>query len=296
MRVLFIADKFDDEPRDGVSGFPGGAELTDAAIIDASPHETAKKKIREVTRTDLDSHDLIIIGNSKTMTSGQLRYISADTRYILFEHDMRICRYDGDFLRARKEPVHYYFKKCICPHIDLRKLYRNSLGTIFLTKKQYNVYRQNPFFRVQNVEILGCSAFDGNFLKRAGNTGARRGKRSGWAVFYSPHPVKGTRQSEAYCSDRGIIPVRIFDMMPDDVYSVFENSEQFVYLPAGIEWAGRMPVEARLLGCKVVVNENVGVTGEPWWEMDDAAALNFVRDTPARFWRLVEHLLNENTD
>ncbi len=295
MKILFLADKFDDEPRDNVSSFPGGAELTDAAIIEACPFEIIKRKISELKCPELNAFDLIIIGNLKTATSDQLDYITSNTNYILFEHDMRICRYDGDFSRAKKEPIHYFFKRCICPHLYLKKLYMNSKGAIFLTKKQYGVYKKNPFFKVEKMEILGSSAFNRYFFERIENSREKNIVKSGSTIFYSPHPVKGYKQSRDYCINRGITPDEISNKTPDEVFNILEKSDQFVYLPIGMEWAGRMPVEARFLGCEVIVNENVGVAGESWWNLNDDYAYDFVKDTPARFWRIVEKFLNENS-
>ncbi len=296
MKILFAADKFDDEKRDEVSRFPGGAELTDAAVIEACPFEIEKIKFIDLNRSEYNRYDITIIGNSKTATSDQLSYIASEQNYILFEHDMRICRYDGDFLRAKKEPVHYFLNRCICPHLKLKKLYKNSIGVIFLTRKQYEIYGRNPFFKAKNIEFLGSSAFNRSFFDRVEKFREKSVTKNGTAVFYSPHAVKGYKQSREYCVENSIIPEEIFDKTPDEVLDVFEHSEKFVYLPAGIEWAGRMPVEARFLGCKVIVNDNVGVTGETWWDTNDDEALEFVRDTAERFWRIVEKISNENTD
>jgi hypothetical protein len=51
-----------------------------------------------------------------------------------------------------------------------------------------------------------------------------------------------------------------------------------------------MVVEARLLGCEVVVNDHVGVSGESWWNLPQELAVEFLKDAPNRFWRLVEEL------
>ncbi len=55
-----------------------------------------------------------------------------------------------------------------------------------------------------------------------------------------------------------------------------------------------MVVEARLLGCDVVLNEHVGVAGEPFWTADRAGALEFLLGGPKRFWKLVEELLADD--
>jgi hypothetical protein len=51
-------------------------------------------------------------------------------------------------------------------------------------------------------------------------------------------------------------------------------------------------VEARLLGCEVVANDNVGVTGENFWGGSTDQAVEFLQRGPTRFWSLVEELLN----
>lgn len=296
MKILFLADKFDDEPRDDVSNFPGGAELTDAALIESCPWEIKKIKNQDILPEMLKDFDVHIVGNFKSRDKKIIKILNELGRHILFEHDMRICRYDGDFLRARKEPVHYFTHRCICPHLNLRGLYKSGLGTIFLTNRQLSVYKRNPFFKAKNIEVLGSSAMNSSFFKRVDDLKKKKNKnKKGTAVFYSPHPVKGYKESKDYCIGKGVNPIEIFDKTPDEVFNIFERSENFVYLPIGMEWAGRMPVEARFLGCKVVINDNVGVAGESWWDLSDDPAYKFLKDTPDRFWRIVEKLVNENS-
>ncbi len=298
MKILFIADKFDDEPRDDVCSFPGGAELTDAAVIEACPWKIDKIKIKNLNESKLENYDYFIIGNIRKATDGQIILISKKKdKYILFEHDMRLCRYDGDFFRAKKEPFHYFVKKCICPHIVLRTLYKNALGTIFLTHLQYSVYKENPFFNLDKVSILGSSAMNNDFFKKINSNIREETKDNNYVVFQSPHRVKGFKESYEYCKKNGIEPFKIKNLKPEEVLSVFKKSKKFVYLPQGYEWAGRMPVEARFLGCKTILNKNVGVAQESWWNLPDDIALMVLKDTPMRFWRIVRGFItNENTD
>jgi hypothetical protein len=122
---------------------------------------------------------------------------------------------------------------------------------------------------------------------------APRRARSGTSVFASPHRIKGFRAALRYCEARGIAPDGIRGLSPEQVLQHFAEHERFVYLPIGPEWAGRMVVEARVLGCEVVVNDNVGVAGEAFWGGDRTAALDFLAGGPRRFWTLVEALLDE---
>lgn len=292
MKILFIADKFDDVARDDLSPFPGGAEQTDAAVIEASPYKIDKIKFSDLKVETLEKYDIHIIGNSKSISNAQSEKIAQLKRHIFFEHDMRICRYDGDFLRARKEPVHYYFHRCICPHLKLRKLYSSAMGVIFLTYKQLERNKKNPFFRYKKNFILGSSAMNLDFFKRVEEykNEVEKIKKEGAAVFFSPHRAKGYERSLKYCKENGLKINLIKNVSPVEVLEIFKISKSFVFLPESIEGAGRMAIEARFFGCDVVVNENVGIAGEAWWNFSDKKALEVVKDTPYRFWRIVRDI------
>jgi hypothetical protein len=132
-----------------------------------------------------------------------------------------------------------------------------------------------------------------SFFKRVEKNNSRKDtKKKGTCVSYAQGPIKGFERAMEYCESRGIKPKIIKDLQPEEVLEVFEKTSQFVFLPEALEPAGRMPVEARFMGCTVVVNECVGVAGEPWWNLDDESALKFVQDIPDRFWRLVKHIFD----
>lgn len=289
-KILFVVDKFCDEPRDLRSPYPGGAEMTDAALIEACPWKLEGVRIKDLKWKHLADFDVHIIGNLSLASRQQIKDICHFGRHILFEHDVRICRFRGNFPEAW-EPAHRFWHWCICPHSYLRSLYGTALGAIFLTHRQMAVFHRNPFFSCSREMVLGGSAMDKSFferVKRFQSTSSRRKK--GTCIAYSRGPIKGFKPAMKYCQGNGIDPIIIKDMKPDQVLNTFEGASQFVFLPQALEPAGRMPVEARFLGCEVVVNSQVGVAGEAWWNLNDVQALKMVRAIPERFWHLVEHL------
>ena len=155
-----------------------------------------------------------------------------------------------------------------------------------MTALQQRWFDANPFFPGAASAILGSSLFDAAFFERVERLDPAR-KREGAVIFGSPHRIKGYKEALNYTQQHGMSPLVIRDLSKDEVLDVFESSEHFVYLPRGPEWAGRMPVEARFLGCEVITNERVGVAGEPWWSWRDEEALAYLRRAPARFWELV---------
>jgi hypothetical protein len=289
-RVLFLADQFSDAVRTRHDRHPGGAELTDAAALAACPWPVTQRRFLEFSRGESRSYDLLVVANSQSATPEQLSEIAATGRHIAFEHDLRVCRWRGNFPMSI-DPLHRRLQRCWCPHPESRGLFESAAGVIFLTAFQERIYRNNPSFRCAASRVLGSSLFELASLEQA-RTGAGA-RRTGTCVFASPHRIKGFAAAERYCRERGLEPKAIRGLAPNQVLELFAQSERFVYLPIGPEWAGRMVVEARLLGCEVVLNDNVGVAGERFWSGASEQALEFVADGPARFWRLVEELLNE---
>lgn len=291
LRVLFVADKFRDEPRDERSPYPGGAEMTDAALIEACPWKLEGVRIKDLKRAHLSDFDVHVLGNLSQASGQQIRDFCDSGRHILFEHDVRICRFRGNFPEAW-EPVHRFGQRCYCPHFYLRPLYRSASGVIYLTHRQMAVFHRNPFFSCSREFVLGGSAMDKMFFKRVKRFHDNKSDRkAGTCIAYSRGPIKGYKQALEYCQKKGLDPIILMDLKPDEILDQFERTKQFVFLPLALEPAGRMPLEARFLGCEVLVNKHVGVAGENWWKLDDSQALDIARDIPNRFWKLVEQLL-----
>ena len=227
---------------------------------------------------------MIVVGNSGSATREQLDAIAATRRHVSFEHDLRICFWRGNHPTS-PEPLHHLGRTCICPHHHLRSFYERSLGVVYLTGRQRDAFHANPFFDDSRSVILGCSLFSTAFFERVEKVDSPA--RRGTVIYGSRDRLKGYRESFEYCMNHGYSPLVIRNMLPREVLEVFEGAERFVYLPTAVEAAGRMPVEARFLGCEVICNENVGVASEPWWRWPDEDALAYVRDAPLRFWREV---------
>jgi hypothetical protein len=249
-------------------------------------------RVQDVRSDQIEHADLVVVGNAERAPTKLLRHLSDVGRHVLFEHDVRICRWRGDFPTSR-DPIHALTQRCWCPHHRFQRLFASALGVIFLTHRQRRVYERNPFYRGGRNAVLGCSLFGTEFFERVAKQGAKA-KSGQTVVFNSRQRIKGAREAMRYCAKNAIEPLSIRDLTPNALLDVLERSARFVYLPIALEPAGRMPVEARLLGCEVVVNENVGVAGEDWWFGARETALDFLRDGPSRFWRLVESFLNHD--
>jgi hypothetical protein len=162
---------------------------------------------------------------------------------------------------------------------------------IYLTERQRRVFEANPFFESPPAAVLGSSLFEAAALDRLEALSAGAQDRKGALYLWSPQVIKGTRRAERYCKRHGLEAAPIRNVSPAEVHVLMSKCEVFVYLPMGLEPAGRMPVEARLTGCRVVVNQVVGVSGEAWWNEDREGALRHLRRAPELFWQRVEDFM-----
>lgn len=290
-RVLFVADQTALQPRSRDERHPGGAELTDAAAMAACPHRLEFRRATELRAPELDRFDLIVVSNAIWAPPALLDAIARTGRHVLFEHHLRLCEWHGDFLAAR-DWVHRLTLRCACRGERWRRLFDNALGVLFLTEALRAAYHDNPHYRgARREEVLGASLFSAEVLERCRRLLARHETRSHSAYAWSANPIKGHQVALDHCRREGWAVREIRNRAHHEVLDLMAASERFVYLPVGLEPAGRMPVEARLTGCEVVVNANVGVSHELLWSMPAERAWSWLEDGPSRFWRLVDDIV-----
>lgn len=288
-RVLFLADQYADVSRDEVHKYPGGAELTDHAVMEVAPCAVETRTFANLTERDLSDATLVIVGNAAKASVQQLERVARFPRIILFEHDMRICRWRGD-MTARDRPLHHLFHWCTCRRREMLELTRRSAGVVFLTSYQRRIFERNPWYGHPPARVLGSSVFSRATLAQfSAKPPAERPIEI--CLAYSAFRAKGFRASLRYAKKHSDDPFVIKNLPPDEVLAVFRRAKRFVHMPPSPEWAGRLPVEARFMGCQVATNGHVGVALEPWWSLPDDQALAFVSGAAARFWKQVDELL-----
>ena len=285
-RVAFVADQFADAPRTRHEPYPGGAELTDAAALEVAPVEVTCLRSAELEPAQVRDFDLLILGNADALSAAQVHALATHGRHVLFEHDLRLCRWRGNFPLA-PDRMHRLGATCTCPNPTAQALFTSALGAIFLTETQRRHYAKNPYYSGAPFAVLGSSLMNRAFFADVDRRNAEgpREREHKVTVCYSRSASKGFEEAKAFCRERGQEPFVIRHLRPDEVLEVLANSRNFVYLPQSFEAAGRMPLEARFLGANAITNRVTGIASEPWWQLDDAAALSHVRSAPERFWR-----------
>lgn len=291
--MLFLADQYADVHRDKVHRYPGGAELTDHAVLESAPCPVEKRTFETLQEHDFEHATLCIVGNANLASAEQLRRVARFPRVILFEHDMRICKWRGNMFSWGR-PLHRAFHLCTCRREGMLELTRASAGVVFLTTYQRRIFEKNPWYGSPRARVLGSSVFSRAILDEFKPRQASGNRSIEICLSYSAFAEKGFAASMDYARTISKEPFVIKNLTPEEVLQVFRDAKRFVHLPPSPEWAGRLPVEARFMGCEVIANEHVGVVLEPWWSLPDEEALEFLSGAASRFWTFVDELLAEH--
>jgi hypothetical protein len=110
-----------------------------------------------------------------------------------------------------------------------------------------------------------------------------KGDHAVWAQRW--HPLKGPLAAKYWSAKQGI-PLRMLTNVPrSDVLEAMSAARWWVHLPLGFESESRASIEAVLSGCVPVVNSNVGVSSVEGWQ-DPGRLRDMVDQAGHRFWQV----------
>ena len=94
--------------------------------------------------------------------------------------------------------------------------------------------------------------------------------REGWIVLGSASWIKGAEQAEKWCKDNDKKYEVLWGLPYTETLEKLAKAEGFVYLPQGMDTCPRMVIEAKLLGCKLHLNDYVQHKDEIWFNTEDS--------------------------
>ena len=264
-KVTFIADFYADQ-------IAGGGELVNEVLISGlvdRGYTVEKLHSRDTSPEDIASRakSFFIVANF-VMLSEASREALLDKNYAIFEHDHK-------YLTTR-DPSR--FPNYLAPenHVINRDFYKRAKVVFCQSNIHATVVQSNLL--TNNIVNLGCSMWSDDHLdsiKRA----LKVPKSKDTAILASNNPVKGMEQARNYCAKRGIKYDLINPCDFDQLMQTLAQYETVVFFSQVLETFCRLVVEARILGCKVVTNNNNGCSSEPWFsETKGKELLNLVEE------------------
>lgn len=288
-KVIFVSDMF-------VEDYVGGAELTSQALIDASSHEVFKLHSKDVSLEVLQQNvdKFWVFGNFCAMNLQLIPSIVANMKYTVVEYDYKYCKHRSPEKHLELEKV-----PCDCANQITGKMisafYFGSMGLWWMSELQKQRYLAVFPFLSQKPNVVLSSVFDSRTL---GQCRSLRGQnidveRKGWIVLGSTSWIKGADDAEQWCKDAGKPYEVVWNLPYQQVLEKLALAEGFVYLPKGGDTCPRMVIEAKLLGCKLQLNDNVQHKDEEWFtaeRLDDIEG--YLHGSSKQFWDGVQRMID----
>ena len=276
MAYVFVADFFKQD-------IPGGGEIVNHEIICA-----LQEKGEEVK--SIHSHNLtlevlerlsgadFIVGNFLNMSESTRRALARE-KYIIYEHDHK-------YLKTRDPSCFKDFQAPADQIINV-DFYRNARAVICQSRLHTDTATRN--LRLNNIKNASgnpWSAADLDLLKKMGT----RDKKFVCAIMDSTNEIKNTSGAIRFCKEKGLEYKLIPPSNYEDFIEQLSECEFFVFLPTTQETLSRVVIEARMLGCKVITNDLIGATSEPWFKLGGSDLIESIRGKRAEIVQMIQQV------
>lgn len=287
-KVVFVSDMF-------ASEYTGGAELTSQALIDSCPLKIECIKSKDVTIELLESgvDKYWIFGNFAAMNPELIPTIVANMQYSILEYDYKYCKYRSADKHKFAENI-----ECNCHENITGKMvsafYYGAKSLWWMSEGQQEIYHKLFPFLAEKESVVLSSVFDDQYFATVKllNEKYSAHEKKGWITLGSTSWIKGAEEAEKWCKDNNKEYEVLWNLPYADVLEKLAQAEGFVYLPQGMDTCPRMVIEAKMLGCKLELNDYVQHKDEIWFdtedEFDTEAYLYAARE---RFWSSIKNTM-----
>lgn len=290
--VIVVSDMF-------VEDYVGGAELTTEALLSESPFKIQKLHSRDVSLAALQQgvQKFWIFGNFSQMNPELIPSIVANMKYTVLEYDYKFCKH-----RSIEKHEALAGLPCDCSDQLTGKLisafYYGAKALWWMSETQKNVYFSKFPFLVEKDNIVLSSVFSketlGTMKLLREQSSSQNLERKKWIVLGSNSWIKGLEAAKSWCESNGKDYEVVWGMDYKELLARLSHAEGFVYLPPGGDTCPRMVIEAKLLGCKLHLNNNVQHSKEEWFDTDDVESIHdYLYTAPRLFWSAVKKIIEK---
>lgn len=290
-KVVFVADLF-------VEHYVGGAELTTDALIQKCKFGYEKILSKDLNIEILESGKNLfwVFGNFSGIDMNLIPTIVANIKYVVLEYDYKYCRYRSPEKHKYSENV-----ECDCENTIHGKMisafYLGSMWMFWMSEAQMNHYFKKFPFLQDSLTTTGSgpgntvlsSVFDDRFFINLKYLNSQPKNKKGTIVLGSTSWVKGLDQAEKWCKDNNEEYEIVWDVPYEDLLVKLSNCQRVVYLPRGMDTCPRFVIESKLLGCELVINDNVQHGNESWFNTDNLLEIEeYLYASRDLFWNTVK--------
>jgi len=279
--IIFISDVF-------VEDYVGGAELTSEAIIKDSLLPVIKVHSTFVNTTLMKQHQdkFWIFGNFNNLKEQCIMFAIKNLDYAVLEYDYKFCLY-----RSPEKHI-ANLGSCSC-HTERRgKLisifYAKSKATWFMSEKQRSIYCNKFSFLDSSKTKVLSSVFSSDTLEYIESLDCSN-KTDKWIILNSVSWIKGREAALHYAKENGLDYDLVWDLEYKEFLKKMASSKGLIHIPPGGDTCPRLTIEAKLLGCELVLNDNVQHKDETWFQTKESA-MSYLMERTNVFWSTMENL------
>ena len=284
--IFFVSDMFAEQ-------YKGGGELTTEAIISKSLFPVNKILAHTLTVPLMEGYKDVfwIFGNFSAMSDECIMYAVKNLKYSVIEYDYKFCIY-----RSPKKHI-LAEGQCNCATERRGKLVsiflQRAKATWWMSHNQLNKY-QKLFPFLKNNQYVLSSVFADETLALLDSLDTSD-KEDRWIILNSPSWIKGAKESIEYAESNNLPYELVWDVPHDKLLEKLAKTKGIVCFPQDSDTCPRMTIEAKLLDCEMICNENVQHRDEPWFESKETI-LPYLESQIAFFWSEIEKLAQSATN
>lgn len=285
-KIIFVSDFF-------VEQLVGGAELSLQAIIDVCMNEKIKVRCEDVDGAFInDNKDAFwVIGNFTNLKYSLLPLIAQKLDYCVIEFDYKFCKY-------RNPQFHKFSEASDCDCFKtfgkrIEAFYKAAKVMFWMSQAQLEIYLERlPGVKEANNIILS-SIFSDETLDHIKELRAKSiSKNDDWIITAHDSWVKGFQNTVQYCIDKKLNHRIVYPTAYKKLLEILAESKGVVYMPSGEDTCPRLIIEAKLLGCELILNDFVQHKNEEWFQKDSIEEMDiFLRYRKYLFLSKVKEFL-----
>jgi hypothetical protein len=226
-----------------------------------------------------------IIGNFQSLGDKEKVYMCKNTQYSIIEYDYKFCVF-------RSIEKHKEFTKNECDCVETKKLksnialYAYAQKTWFMSEKQRQIFFNNlPFLIKKDTEVLSSVFSDGDirFIESIKDNE----KEEKYTILGSQSWIKGTEQTVEYAKQNDLQYEVVSGLPYHEMLIKMSTNKGLLFLPLGGDTCPRFVIEAKMLGCELILNDHVQHKDEKWFETEEQC-IKYVKDRTSYFWSQYE--------
>lgn len=278
-RVVVVADFFAEE-------YGGGAERTTDALISRGMEtkEIVRLKSADVTEEHVESlRDCYwVICNFANLSALSKLAICKNLNYSIVEYDYKFCVHRSPELHRRQEG-----SECDCSLREDGKInlafYGRARKIFFMSVAQRDIFLSHVKTIKQENAIVLSSVFSDGDLRFIDSIKDNE-KEDKYLIVKSSSWVKNLQGCVEYAEKNNLRYEIVQNLPYQELLIKLSTTKGLIFLPAGEDTCPRLVIEAFMLGCETILNNNVQHKDEQWFS-DRQICSKYMSERAGEFWR-----------